>query len=693
MRNKLILMLSLPLLGLLYFSGGEVAHDLKTKMEMAQLKKTAMLALKSSALVHELQKERGMSAGYLGSLGTAFSDDIEAQRKLTDKRYDELQVTFNSFEQGSLRDSIFQQVSIGLKMMEQRQMMRKNVTDLMVETKKAIEYYTNINSALLSVTSETAKASTHAELTRLAASYSKFLYAKEKAGIERAVLSDTFARKGFGPGMYQKFITLMAEQDAYVRAFISLANKDEVDIYNSIVTGHYIDETNRMRNIAMDHPASPINEEVDPEYWFEMQTAKMGLLLTVEKKIGVKLYAKALDLENSARQHLILSAIVTSGIFLVVLVLSLVILRTITASLRKIVLQTEKIAEGDLTGSYEIDGTDEYSKVEKAMAFMKERLQDLFYSVKSSTVSVEMGAGEIAQGHVDLSARTEEQAAHLEEAAASMEQLTEAVKHNARSAQEASRSVMAARNKAQDGALAVTNAICAVTKIDDNSARMGNIIRVIDEIAFQTNLLALNASVEAARAGEQGRGFAVVANEVRNLAQRSASAAKEIGSLINQSIEDARQGSELVEASGEALGEIVGEINKANIAVEEIAKICVSQARDIDQMNTMMMELESATQQNAALVEETSANTNFMAEQARVLSDKMAVFKMEDYRETTNERTEATETTSPLKHDHSAQVISFESNTGIDKAPTEVAQKKEKPRAIGRAANSDWEDF
>jgi methyl-accepting chemotaxis protein len=250
-------------------------------------------------------------------------------------------------------------------------------------------------------------------------------------------------------------------------------------------------------------------------------------------------------------------------------------------------------------------------------------MSEVVSQVKVAAGEVTRGAEEISQGNANLSQRTEEQASSLEETASSMEQMTSTVKQNAENAGQANQLALAAREQAEKGGAVVARAVQAMAGINEASGKIANIIGVIDEIAFQTNLLALNAAVEAARAGEQGRGFAVVASEVRNLAGRSATAAKEIKALINDSVKKVEDGSTLVGQSGETLEQIVSAVKKVTDIVAEIAAASHEQSAGIEQVNKAVVQLDELTQQNAALVEQASAASQSMAEQARGLNELM----------------------------------------------------------------------
>ena len=286
---------------------------------------------------------------------------------------------------------------------------------------------------------------------------------------------------------------------------------------------------------------------------------------------------------------------------------------------------TQKIAGGDLTVRFTDTGQE--TGIYAAMRDMAAQLKDMVGKVTQSTAQVSSAAAEIAQGSADLSQRTEEQASALEETASSMEELTSTVKQSADNAGQANQLAGAARTQAEQGGQVVDQAISA---INASSRKIADIIGVIDEIAFQTNLLALNAAVEAARAGEQGRGFAVVAGEVRKLAQRSADAAKEIKTLITDSVAKVEDGGQLVERSGQTLREIVASVKKVSDIVAEMAAAAREQASGIEQVNKAILQMDQVTQQNAALVEETAAASHAMGDQAQELQNLMSFFTVDD---------------------------------------------------------------
>ena len=301
--------------------------------------------------------------------------------------------------------------------------------------------------------------------------------------------------------------------------------------------------------------------------------------------------------------------------------------------MKQTVAEASEIAQastnGDLTLRISMEGkSGALAELSQGVNALLETMSALVLQVKGAASEVSRGADEISQGNANLSQRTEEQASSLEETASSMEEMTSTVKQNSDNASQASQLAVAARDQAEKGGAVVSKAVDAMSEINNASKKIADIIGVIDEIAFQTNLLALNAAVEAARAGEQGRGFAVVASEVRNLAGRSATAAKEIKALIQDSVRKVDEGSNLVTQSGATLEQIVSSVKKVADIVAEIAAASIEQSAGIEQVNKAVMQLDELTQQNAALVEQASAASQSMAEQARGLNESMQRYEV-----------------------------------------------------------------
>ena len=302
---------------------------------------------------------------------------------------------------------------------------------------------------------------------------------------------------------------------------------------------------------------------------------------------------------------------------------------SITRPLNQAVSIAETVAAGDLTSRIDDSRKDETGKLLHALKTMNDNLLRIVGQVRSGTDTIATASSEIASGNMDLSSRTEQQAGSLEETASTMEELTSTVKQNADNARQANQLAVSASEVAVQGGSVVGQVIDTMGAINESSRKIVDIISVIDGIAFQTNILALNAAVEAARAGEQGRGFAVVASEVRSLAQRSASAAKEIKELIDNSVQKVDSGSRLVEQAGATMTEVVSSVRRVTDIVAEISSASQEQSDGIEQVNRAIAQMDESTQQNAALVEQAAAAAQSLQDQAHTLTQVVSIFKLD----------------------------------------------------------------
>ncbi|WP_035788356.1 MULTISPECIES: methyl-accepting chemotaxis protein [unclassified Janthinobacterium] len=308
---------------------------------------------------------------------------------------------------------------------------------------------------------------------------------------------------------------------------------------------------------------------------------------------------------------------------------AMMIARAITTPINQAVKVAQTVAAGDLTSLIEVHTTEETGQLLQALKDMNDSLVKIVGEVRGGTDTIATASSQIASGNQDLSSRTEEQASSLEETASSMEELTSTVRQNADNAQQANQLAASASGMAKKGGAVVAKVVETMESINESSKKIVDIISVIDGIAFQTNILALNAAVEAARAGEQGRGFAVVASEVRNLAQRSAAAAKEVKVLIGDSVAKVGVGSKLVSEAGSTMGEVVASVQRVTDIMVEISLATQEQSSGIDQINIAISQMDQVTQQNSALVEEAAAAAESLQDQAVKLAHAVSVFKLD----------------------------------------------------------------
>jgi methyl-accepting chemotaxis protein-1 (serine sensor receptor) len=409
---------------------------------------------------------------------------------------------------------------------------------------------------------------------------------------------------------------------------------------------------------------------------YKVVNADVDALLRMQTSTAQETYAT--DVARSWRGMVTTGIAVGAGLCLSML-LGFLLIRSIMRSLSTAMRVADSIAEGRLVNDIAITSKDELGRLLESLRRMDTKLTSIVSEVRGSAESVGTAAKQIAQGNDDLSQRTQEQASSLEETAASMEQMTSTVKQNAENASHANQLARGASEQALLGGAIVGKAALAMGEVSASSRKIGDIVGLIQEIAFQTNLLALNAAVEAARAGEQGRGFAVVATEVRSLAQRSAVAAKEIKALIEDSTEKVSNGSALVDQSGKALAEIVDSVKKVTDIVAEIAAASQEQSSGIEQVNSAVMQMDEVTQQNAALVEEAAAASRAMQEQGQELQRQVAFFRIN----------EAVDQGDQLKR----ALIANEDEASVAVKLVHAAERAVHPRVAATQAAGEWTEF
>ena len=382
-----------------------------------------------------------------------------------------------------------------------------------------------------------------------------------------------------------------------------------------------------------------------------------------------------------------ISISVALAVIVLVAGMGLLLARRIVASLTSAVGVAHTIAGGDLSVQISATSKDEVGQLMTALADMSGSLVRIVSEVRSGTETIGTASSEIAAGNLDLSARTEQQAGSLEETASAMEELTATVRQNSDNARQAKQMAVSASDKAVRGGEVMGDVIRTMEAIDSASNKIADIISVIDGIAFQTNILALNAAVEAARAGEQGRGFAVVATEVRNLAHRSAAAAKEIKTLISDSVEQVEQGGKLVQQAGAAMTEVVDTVRSVTDIVSEISAASAEQSTGIDEINRAITQMDEVTQQNAALVEEAAAASQSLQEQAGNLASVVGAFKL------AHDQASAAQHSTPVR-----QAPAAKPPAARKAAPLKLVTRRDPGPASSKAsasagAGGDWEEF
>ncbi len=401
-------------------------------------------------------------------------------------------------------------------------------------------------------------------------------------------------------------------------ALLKASSEPAVAFYNTALT-EFIPAVQRQDNEGKSAAMLKMKKS------YETHLAAINRLVDITNKRSEEVESQSASQVISSSFHLAIILTISLGLGVAG---AIIITKSIVTPLNEAIHIAHVVASGDLTGNIVSEFTDEPGQLLGAMQKMSDSLSEAIGQVQVSTETISLASKEIAAGNMNLSARTEAQASSLEETAASMEQLTSTVKHNSDNAIQANKLAQAASEVAVRGGGVVSEVVSTMGTINESARKIVDIISVIDGIAFQTNILALNAAVEAARAGEQGRGFAVVAAEVRNLAQRSAAAAKEIKELIGNSVSNVDAGSKLVNEAGSTMTEVVESIRRVTEIMAEITSASQEQFQGISQVNQAVVEMDNVTQQNSALVEEAAAAASALEEQTVQLREVAKTFKL-----------------------------------------------------------------
>jgi methyl-accepting chemotaxis protein len=417
----------------------------------------------------------------------------------------------------------------------------------------------------------------------------------------------------------EEILTRLLKKDVSWQIFLDGIQKSVVD--HKKVSAQFLAQVDAHVN------AKDSDEKVgtiEKKLFRQIQSLRNKLVSAAEEK-GLENVAEIDKKFKAQRNFMAIAALVSVALLSA---LSFFFSRAITNPMHRAVFAVNTIAHNDLTGNIEVDSRDETGQMMQALLEMRDSLTNVIRQVRNGTETITVASRQIASGNADLSSRTETQASSLEETASAMEELSSTVRQNADNARQANDFVILTSDIAAKGGAVVGKVIDTMVSIKDSSRKISDITSVIDGIAFQTNILALNAAVEAARAGEQGRGFAVVASEVRNLAQRSASAAKEIKILIEDAVGKVDAGSKLVDEAGHTMDEIVSSVKRVTAIVSEIAEASSEQSSGIEQVNLAITQMDEVTQQNAALVEQAAAAAESMEEEANKLSAAVSVFHL-----------------------------------------------------------------
>lgn len=611
-RWKLMLLLAMPWLTMLTLSTVLVVQRWTERTSAAEAATSVNLNVRVSELVHALQRERGLSSGFLGSKGARFRDELRKQRILTDEALAKAGADARTRTPGFAK-------------LEKLAAIRADVDDLAVEAAKVVAYYTDTNAELLASVTASANLAADAGLSRAMAAYSSLLQAKERAGIERALLTNAFAAGAFGPGAYSKFAGLVAAQGAYLERFEAFASPQLVKTSRETVAGPDVRRSEEMQAIGLEN--GPAMASSDADEWFRVQTARIDLMKQVEDAAAKGLLNAAGAAEARANHQLWLTLIAALVAMVSSATIAMLVGRVLAKQLASLAALAEGAGRGDLTSRAPEDGSDEMSHLCRTFNQSFERLARLLIEVRGSSERLDDLAKEsdttlnsAAQAAQDVRDTMAESAAGVQRVAADVEMANAAMSQvstdatdllaiasnnqdagaklgsafegvRARIGDASAASIQTAdlgrlmADLASDGEAASARSSASMARIGASTNALADemrelaqlsesiqtILGTIQDIAAQTSLLALNAAIEAARAGEQGRGFAVVADEVRKLADGSAASTKEIQSIIERVSERVASAGQVMAGNALAVNEGIGLVDDTRAKLSEIA--------------------------------------------------------------------------------------------------------------------------
>lgn len=610
-KQKIVALLILPILGFLWLSVSAISKGVETTSEMSSLNQLTRLSVVYSELVHELQKERGMTAGFIGSQGTKFVGELRSQRTNADNRRDQ-------------RNEYWQTADITLPQitrlnteisnsLNQLSSIRSRVDSQSIPLSEALGYYTQLNAKLLSVSALIAELSSDAAITTETIAYYNFLQGKERAGIERAVLNNTFSKNEFGPGMLVKFISLVTEQNTYFSNFEVLSNQANVRFFEQQLKDNSVAEVAKLRQLA---ESKMSGFDVDPVYWFAQATGRIVQLKKTENQLADSLIALTEKKANEAQSEMFASIAMFVAITLFAAFVSFKVITDLTTRVKNLTSVLSVVRDdNDLTVRAKYLGNSELGLISSSLNETLEKFSQVIDNLSQSSLTLASAAEETAQtcqynsntlveqqGQIGLIATaTEELSATVNEVAAKTQQTASSAKQVDEQSQEGLSIVQHSYQSIEILASEINGLAEKITHLHESSNNINSVIDVIKSVAEQTNLLALNAAIEAARAGEQGRGFAVVADEVRTLAQRTQQSTLEIEGFISSLQSDVQTAFNVIDNSKKMSSKAVEDSREVEQTLQGISNA-------VSEIFSMTEQIATATEEQAVVTQDIAQN-------------------------------------------------------------------------------------
>ena len=621
-KVKILAISLLPLIAFAYLSLMNVNTNYHTYGTTQTLNILVNIVDNAEELMHELEKERAFASGYhaqkeldkkgnevqtrdslQGEVADAlnFQNELKNQSKITDKSIHALELSFQQTKSTIQKlPKLDIQIKELIKILNRLPNIRKQTADVSLNINIILNYYNKLDLNIKKLMIYLVNYSHDADISRNVNTLLILTDIKSLLGYEQVTLGEVFQNDLFTKKLFQKYISVTANIKAFINLFKLVANTKNLNQLEAVLNGNRAKAVQKYRLLASKKNAFFGIKAID---WINAQSQYMDQLQRINQGIKKDLIDKSNLLAKEALTSLLINAI---GI-IIILSISGILIALLTSKLTKrinyVISIIKKVSTGNLDVQINVTGQDEVTNILMSVRDMSQKLNGTVIAVQNSAANIQKVSFEMDEQNQQLASRTQESSTNLQETSASMEQMSSTINLSSDNAQEVSSLGRQASEIANKSAQTVEQAVKAMSEVDEASGKISEIIEVIEEISFQTNLLALNAAVEAASAGEHGKGFAVVADEVRNLSQRSSESSKQIKTLILNTVEKVKNGSSLVNQTGEAFSQIIDSIDKVSKISEAVAASAQEQAQGVTQVNVAISELDQGTQDNTTLVQ------------------------------------------------------------------------------------------
>lgn len=604
LARKMLLAITLPLFALIFFSGHYIYDKYVAERKMQQALQQLSVLQSSAQVVHELQKERGMSAGFLGSSGKNFSDTLPQQRQAVDAALNRFQSQGSNVVHAQISQKITQLPAI-----------REQVSQLKISTAQQVSFYTDLIAALLKVVDEISLHSQNAEVALQTNAYAAFLQNKERMGLERAILSNVFAQNQFTPATLQQFMSLLSAQHSYLERFSAVATPAQQALLNRILNQPVMKEVEQYEQLALKQMSTG-NFNVNPEKWFALSTEKIELLKQGEDQLFEQLFQQVELMQNQSLRNFWFGTFTVLACILITILVSVRVLRDIHQGFLALHQTLSRLVnDNDLTIRVKWQSGDELGSIAKDLNHFLQHLEGLLLKVRQSCSVLTHSASHSNAVIADVNEGLVRGVDQVGQVATAATEMAATIAEIARNATQTAQATQQAINRAHQGDKEVDQTIVAIEKVagtlEQSCLLVNNLhqdtesaveaLNLIKQISDRTNLLALNAAIEAARAGDTGRGFAVVADEVRSLAGRTQQAADDIEQMLSRLQQGARQAVVAMQSGSQQATLSVTEAQRAGTELTDIVN-------DVRKVNDMTAQVASATEQQRCVTDDIQSN-------------------------------------------------------------------------------------